>query len=157
VSAMRPATLGLLAALALLAAVIGWQVNREVPVPVSASAATQRTGALPAVPQLVVQLPPVNAFSDIVERPLFVETRRPPAPEADVSVSNKEPAPQWNLVGTALTEGDRAALLFDARNRKFLVMRTGTRQAGWELADIQADGVVLEKGKAKHQIKLPRF
>lgn len=154
-SALRPSTVLWVAVIALLGAAIGWQMNRDVVVAGSAAGAAGAAAALPSLPQLASGLPPAAVFSDIVDRPLFVETRRPPA--AEQVASQGEPPPQWNLVGTAITAADRAALLFDSRNRKFLVMRAGASQAGWELADISPEGVVLEKGEAKHEIKLPRF
>ncbi|MDH3639909.1 MAG: hypothetical protein OES09_15820 [Gammaproteobacteria bacterium] len=156
---VRPVTFLLLAAMALLGLVVGWQVNQGVASPVEPSrGAVDRSDSVPAVPKLSSQLPPLTAFNDIAERPLFVQTRRPPAPAgADEVGSKNNPAPQWNLVGTAITSENRAALLFDTRNNKFLVMSAGMGDAGWELAEIEPEGVVLQNGEAKHEIKLPRF
>ncbi len=152
---VRPVTLLLLAVITSLGLVIGWQADHE-PALTATAPPTGRPATLPAVPKLARPLPAISAFSDIAERPLFVEARRPPAPAVETAAKG-EPAPQWNLVGTAITSGGRAALLFDERTREFLVMRPGTRQAGWALADIQAERVVLEKGQSKHEIELPRF
>lgn len=160
----RLLTYSLIAGITMLAAVISWQTGSLSTVTsMNRAAGKSSPAALPDVPAAALEFAALEAYDEIVERPLFSKTRRPPAPEPVKTKTAKppkpkpEPLPDWKLVGTAITTETQAALVWDGRNRRFVRLEPGMKQGGWEIAAVEPELIVMSKGKVRHELKLPRF
>ena len=115
---------------------------------------TQASVIRPALPQ--------EAFSEIVERPLFMENRRPYVPP--VSKGPKEPKRPHqvetdiltliSLSAIVITKDKRIALIEDNRTRKLQQLRRGETFNGWTLTDIRTNSIAMQKGQDTRQIEL---
>jgi hypothetical protein len=121
-----------------------------------------RADSLPAVPpprQFAV--PPIDAYQEIVTRPLFAETRRPPeeSPEpAGEEVATPVPAQPLpdglRLTSVVLTEDTRMALLQDPRSKRLARLRVGQEFEGWRVAEILPGRIVLEQNGNRETLEL---
>lgn len=106
------------------------------------------------------ELPPLDAFGAIVERPLFSPDRRPLAtasePDPDSAQADVvEPEGQVLLAGTATDQGERAvAILHDvAQGTQFRVW-VGDQVGGWTVQAIKPREVILENAKRQVTVTL---
>lgn len=98
---------------------------------------------------------PLDSFADIVERPLFNETRRPAvslaaqdgviAPLADTSIQ---------LTGVVLSEGRRIAVLQLEGAPRPVSVEVGSDVGGWKVEVIGAERVVLSQGEKSKEITI---
>ena len=102
------------------------------------------------------------ALRDMIERPLFTPTRRPPpapaqseAAPALVPTLAPPSTPDYALLGI-IRDGDRAiALLRSRSDGRNLRVEAGDMIGGWEIADIDTVSVRLKrKGGAAHELRL---
>ena len=111
--------------------------------------------------QISAAASPLQEFAAISERPLFTSTRRPPEPEPVVAgaapPAPPTPLPDLKLVGVAITEELRAALVWDQRNRVFKRLEEGHSESGWDLTQVGPDAVVFTRGETRREIRLPKF
>ncbi len=91
--------------------------------------------------RLSIPRPPRAAVAAISSRPLFSESRRPPAAPTP---ARPLPPPEIRLMGVALAGGGGAAILADPAGAQILA-RVGDRVGGWRLTRIDAEAVVLER------------
>jgi hypothetical protein len=105
--------------------------------------------------------PPLQEFSEIVERPLFDGSRRPfepPEPTAQTAVTPRPPPPtpppRITLIGVVITPQSRSALLLDELRRELIRASVGTSVSGWELSEVSPEGVVLRQGQRTHRLDL---
>lgn len=110
----------------------------------------------------------VDSFNDIVERPIFIEGRRPIAEtKANDALQNSDTSQidDWSLIGI-YDKGGKLVALFSKRNeaRKFLKIGEEQSISGWQLKQILADRVILQQAgqdkpvllrKPRPQIKPP--
>ncbi|MDH5287814.1 MAG: hypothetical protein OEX23_14410 [Betaproteobacteria bacterium] len=155
-SDFRMTALAWLAALAALAAVIGWETDwgRQV----------TRLHEIPAAraqPVTVALLPEYKLAGDAqerrdtVERPVFVPTRRPgPPPAAPEPPKPRIQRGQFVLTGTAVVEKDSIAFLREASTGKSRTVRKGDNVNGMTVASIAPDGVVLALGDETEPLSL---
>lgn len=103
----------------------------------------------------VAPLPPLQTFLEIVARPLFSATRRPPAPQKvqkPKPIIASAPTPirietgQYTLVGIVIDEDKKAALLRKGRRGELMRVGIGQKLDGWTVDDIVADSVKLRQG-----------
>ncbi len=136
------------------------QVEGGLPIPdLSLAARPASTAASPAMagpaPRDPPRLEPLDAFSEVVERPVFFRTRRPPDPEA-------EPPPQaeaaskadFVLSGLIISGKDRLALLRPVRSATVERVHEGEEIDGWLVQAVHADRVVLKRGETVQEILL---
>ncbi len=154
----------LIVSILVMAAVVSWQMgSRPASISIDRASVESSPALLPDAPAAVFELAALEAYDEIIERPLFSQTRRPPVPETVKNTTVKppqpknEPLPDWKLVGTAITSDTQTALIWDTRNRRFVRLEPGMNRSGWEIAAVQPEVVVMSNGKIQHQIKLPRF
>lgn len=96
------------------------------------------------------QLPPLEAYGSVLERPLFREDRRPAPPAAEpasapavaAAPSAAEPERHLTLVGVVTADPERFAFLRTAAG-EVLKLHAGEELRGWTLEDIREDRVVL--------------
>lgn len=101
---------------------------------------------------------PLPRYAEIVERPVFIEARRP---EKDELVAPPAPAPNpdrtLDLIGIVLVPNAAAALLRpEEPNAKVLRVPQGGTVDGWQLETVQAGKVVLRKGDEVRELTLIR-
>lgn len=128
--------------------------------PVSAPGA--RTLVLPALKLAPLAatptftLAPLARFEELIERPLFSASRRPPSEEAPKSPEAAPEAPlDLVLRGVVLTGNRRIALLQSEKGeRKALRLLAGDSHAGWVLKAIEADNVTFERDEEIRVLEL---
>lgn len=106
-------------------------------------------------------LSPLKAFNggmnEIVERPLFIEGRKPlPEPVAeDPQTSDNGQLDDWLLIGI-YNKDKRKQALFRKQNeaKTFLKLNETQMITGWQLTQIQNDRVVLQQGGQQKSILL---
>lgn len=103
-------------------------------------------------------LPPISDFSEITERPLFSQTRRPPEPPTVEAPPPEEPAPVernlFTVVGIAVSEQERAALVQVRRTREIVRVAEGDEVDGWKVTSIETNNVVFEKGALRDTVEI---
>jgi hypothetical protein len=121
--------------------------------------ATERT--LSANPLWEMSL---KQFNVTRERPIFLPSRRAPAPPASiVTVAKvvvpkpKEPEqPQLSLVGTISGDDARFGIFVDQTTKNVLRLKVGEDFQGWELRSIQAREASFQKNQLTFVVALPQ-
>jgi hypothetical protein len=124
----------------------------QAPLNTQGANAAATTGAEP------IQFPPLTAYQEIVERPLFTRDRRPPpAPPAGTSRAANVAVPQYELEGTVVSPGGSFAILHNRRQRELQRLGLGERLDAWTVAEIGEGWLRLEHGErsARLQLDLP--
>lgn len=121
-----------------------------------------RRAGTPLVPVVAraVQLPPLDSFTGIVERPLFSPMRRPPEAPAEPepeAAAEPQPAagpsePQFRLVGTVRQRGRIYALLSPAAGGQLLHATLGDTVEGWEVVKLEAGEMVVRQAEEERQL-----
>lgn len=127
----------------------GWSPGGGVPGPpavsTQSSAAEDRPGS--TLPDVSLELPPQEDYASVVERPLFLPERRPPAEEDEPEA----PAPELTeLDGTDLTAVVITPALVSAwvrgpNDQEVQRLRLGDDFLGWTVKTIEPDQLVLER------------
>jgi hypothetical protein len=110
-----------------------------------------------------VELPTISElyaeeYNELVERPLFIEGRKPivEAAAAD-KVQNVEigQIDDWLLIGV-FSKGERPMALFAKKNEAKKYLKIGSEQmiSGWQLKEIQADRVILQQAEQQKSVLL---
>jgi len=128
----------------------------------------------PAAPSPPVERPlsanplwamPVKQFSVTRERPIFLPSRRPPAPPPSaVTVAKviappkpKEPEqPQLSLVGTIASDEDQFGIFVDQATKAVLRLRVGEDFQGWKLQSVKGREVAFQKNQQSFVVALPQ-
>jgi len=109
------------------------------------------------LPQLSLSKQSAESFINIVERPLFIEGRKPlpEIVETSSEASTNDQLDDWSLIGI-YTKNKRQVALFRKQNeaRKFLKLNEDQTISGWQLKQIQADRVVLQQGGQEKSVML---
>jgi hypothetical protein len=110
----RTGTTVLLPALLLAACLgLGWEVYQQLitsPAPRPVAVAAEPAEPLPALPEVVpFVMPPADDFAEVVERPLFSPTRRPPNQAVAVVAVTKDPI-DLELTGVIASGAQRTAI-----------------------------------------------
>ncbi|MGD9508252.1 MAG: hypothetical protein AB7I59_06800 [Geminicoccaceae bacterium] len=154
----HPATKLLVAAALLLVPYLFWTRSDEPPPAVAASVArpTQDDPAAPSEePPAPFVLPPLEAFTAVVERPLFSPTRRMPIPppETDEPVAEApaaEPSgpaePELRFFGTVTQDGTAAALVTFPATSEVARLRPGDMVGDWRVTSVERDRLELALG-----------
>ncbi|MEW6691616.1 MAG: hypothetical protein AB1340_02125 [Pseudomonadota bacterium] len=134
-----------------LVLVLLWELRAsppDVPVP-AGSPSPPREDPPPAQ----FDLPPLEAYAQTVERPLFNMSRRPEEDDAGMRVAEGD----FTLTGVVITaDGRREALLVPRRGRAVLRGGVGDWLEGWRVELIEAERVVLRRGLKEMVLVLER-
>jgi hypothetical protein len=105
------------------------------------------------------EVPPLDDYEEIVERPLFMDTRRPP-PDEPEPVAEEEPQQQdeeLTLIGVMVMPNAQYALVeVDDKQGKIARLRVGQEANGWKLEAVHANRIVMIKGDSKKELPLIR-
>jgi len=169
---MRALTLYNLLALAACGALAAWiyqEGQRSLPPLPEASAvtATIETAAGPApiaAPDPAFRLPPKNTYVQLVSRPPFSPSRRPPRAKpapVPVAVQTPEPAapaamsePQAILVGIVISAGKSIAMVRKPGAEELLRLAKGAELDGWQVEGVLPDRLVLSHGDKLLELEL---
>ena len=103
-----------------------------------------------------LQIPPVVAYHEVVERPLFTSSRRPPEePEETVeSVRSVQLAGKWKVTGIVVAGDDSFAHVEGIRDRKTVRLKNGALLDGWKLEEIAPNQIVFSSGTDRVALRL---
>jgi len=123
----------------------------EPPPPPAAELATEPPPAPPGEPE------PFDEYREMIERPLFSNTRRPPAlrdePLANLDAQQLREA--WRLSGIAMQQGRQLASFSERQGEQRLLLEQGMVLADeWRLEFIGSDHVRLSNGESEVQMPL---
>lgn len=99
--------------------------------------------------------PGIAAFSEIMERPLFMAGREPP-PEsiaAPLAAAKLKPL-RLQLEGVAITPEAKIAVVRDLSSNKMLHLSTGKKHKGWELISVTDTVATFKLGEQSHELTL---
>ncbi len=110
--------------------------------------------ALPAAAQTLFELPPIESFSETIERPLFLPDRRPPTieetPEADEDIESG----LFTLIGIIVSPTQRIALVKVRGSQTVLQLSEGQQANGWTVLQIRPEEVIFESNDKTETIEL---
>jgi type II secretory pathway component PulC len=125
--------------------------------PTTIETATIEPAKIPALPVAVAfQMPPIEDFSETLDRPLFSKIRRPPAPEPDAPAPEpeKKQTVKVRLAGVVISPRERVALVQEPRVKEITRLREGQEIEGWVLERILPDRIVLRFGELREEVKI---
>jgi hypothetical protein len=133
-----------------LAAVVFFELEPPLADPgAQAAARPQPKPAIAAASEPRFTMPPFRDFGEVLARPVFSETRRPPGPEAAAPGAT---AP-FALAGVVLSAKERHALLEHGQPPHIDRIAEGQEVDGWILEFVQLDRVVLRRGDNRVEVK----
>ena len=103
-----------------------------------------------------------EAFDDLAERPLFLASRRPPEPVPEKKKPSKPRQqitrqPKFALSAIVRERNRWIAFVGTVGKPPAVEVEVGSVVAGWEVARIDAGGVVLQKGKQRIELTLRSY
>jgi general secretion pathway protein N len=153
-SPAKPRIGGAFLGLTALAALLAFEVLEgpffvpEAPPSGQPQRALAATGALP------VEAADLSAFGEIVARPLFSPTRRPPPVREQTATATVAQPETFALIGVIISTEGRMALLRTIATDEVQRAVEGQSVGGWEVGAINPTHVVLQRGKDKEVIKI---
>jgi hypothetical protein len=101
-----------------------------------------------------VVLPEFQEYETIVQRPIFMEGRRPGAVGGETTATAAQNTPLTvKLMGVAFTPKDKTALFVDAKGKYKRLKKNGSIE-GWTLIDFAFDRVTLQQGDEQRVLML---
>jgi hypothetical protein len=154
----NPITVALLALGGVLALLLSWQLL--FPPHLKQETAP---GVQPKAPSVAgkgeFSLPPLKHYQEIVERPLFIQTRKP-VPPADVKTtaksSTRSALPVDYLAAIVITPQKRFVLLRGPKDKKIFRLAKGEEKDGWTLHEIKDEEVLFSRDNEKELLRLMR-
>lgn len=113
-----------------------------------------------SAPPASFRLPDLDYYAEVVERPLFRDTRRPPEEEEEAAVAEKPPAEatakklDYVLTGVMMTPERRLAFLKSTAKGEAKRIKQGDTLDGWLVKLVQSKRVVLSRGARSQVLKL---
>ena len=108
-------------------------------------------GADPAPsPRPGFSMPPLDSFAEVVTRPMFSETRRPPLPSGE---SGDARSSAFTLVGIIVSAGESRALIAHGQPPRLERVTEGQEIDGWTVEKVLPDRVILERADARIEVK----
>ena len=99
---------------------------------------------------------PLDDFSEIAQRPLFIPSRRPLPPDTEPPRPGPRKAERhrFTLKGVVIVADERMAVLQRRRGRTVLRVVEGQQIDGWLVEAIMPDHVVLRQGETREEVAL---
>lgn len=119
----------------------------------SAGAENSATAAV-ATTARPLQIPPVVIYREIVERPLFADTRRQPDKTAAAAAPTAALSSQWKLTGVVVAGKNSFVHVEGIRDHKTVRLQVGMPLDGWRLETIEADRVVFASAGRSATLRL---
>ncbi len=121
------------------------------PAPGDGNGEAPALAALPAQPRYT--LAPAEDFLEVLERPLFSPTRRPPA-EGTVAVASSEPELEVTLVGVIISSEEQIAIVKPKDGSRLLRLSVGDSFQGWAVESIEPSRIIFRRGDIEEHIEL---
>ncbi|BBA36504.1 hypothetical protein sS8_4574 [Methylocaldum marinum] len=100
------------------------------------------------------ELPEIQEYETIVERPLFMASRRPGVEVGEATTTAAPDTPlNVKLMGVAFTPNDKTALVVDAKGKYKRLKKNGTID-GWTLVEFAPDRVTLQRDAEQRELML---
>jgi hypothetical protein len=150
--------LGGLAAVLALALAVEWAVldsRREAALARPAvKASTAEAATAETEDEDGLEFPGLEDFAQMVERPLFMESRRPGEDEPPPPPQQTQQTPlNLKLMGVVATPKDKLVLMLDAKG-KYKRLRLNETLDGWTLVELGTDRVVMQQGQERKPLDL---
>jgi len=101
-----------------------------------------------------LQNPAISTFAEIVERPLFIQSRRP-APKKDTKVAEAAAKPEtFELIGVIISPAGHMALLRTLATSAIVRAIEGQTVGGWEVRTIKPTQIILQQGDDSQVLKI---
>jgi len=100
------------------------------------------------------ELPPIESFSETIERPLFLPDRRPPAIEEKQEEAENVESGLFTLVGIIVSPAQRIALVKVRGSETVLQLSEGQQANGWTVLQIRPEEVIFESNDKTETIEL---
>ncbi len=104
-------------------------------------------------PVLKFTMPPASRFEEVLRRPIFSPTRRPP-PDREAVAESPPVAPDFVLAGIIISGQERVTIAFEESTKETVRLREGTDYRGWTVTEILSDWVVLQRQGVEHRLDL---
>ncbi|HEX2201011.1 MAG TPA: hypothetical protein VHH93_03225, partial [Gammaproteobacteria bacterium] len=131
--------------------------------PPSPSVITPEASRTPQFPLLVKKddfsLPPLSQFQAIIERPLFLQSRRPipsATTETSPTASKETRLNQYSLTAVVIVPDKRLALLRSTTDKKIHKIEEGQDLQGWKLKEIKDDSALFQQVNESQELRLQR-
>jgi hypothetical protein len=118
--------------------------------PVAPRAPTETTAGSGAAARPSFALRPIEAYAEVVARPIFSSTRRPAQESAQALAASDDLV----LVGIVAAADARSAIILHGQPLKAVRLAEGQSIDGWTVRSILADRVVIENAGAVREMKL---
>ena len=140
---------------ALLAGILAFEIMYGPLMPEDPQASSGRTEKpVESLSDTPLQNPAISTFAEIVERPLFTQSRRP-APKKDTKVAEAAVKPEtFELIGVIISPAGRMALLRTLATSEIVRAVEGQNVGGWEVRTIKPTQVVLQQGDDSEVLKI---
>jgi type II secretory pathway component PulC len=99
-------------------------------------------------------LPPIEALTETIERPLFREDRRPPTIDEEQQEVADVESGLFTLVGIIVSPKQRLALVKVRGSQDVLQLSEGQQANGWTVIQISANDVIFESNDKTETIEL---
>lgn len=109
--------------------------------------------SLPEFGGIALSPPALGDLSEMMERPLFFDTRRMPEPEEVAPPPPPTPL-RLKLLGVAISGGSRVALLRNTSNNLLLQLAEGGNHDGWTLDSVDSKAAHFSRGEQKTVLPL---
>jgi len=101
-----------------------------------------------------LQNPAISTFAEIVERSLFIQSRRP-APKKDTKVAEAAAKPEtFELIGVIISPAGHMALLRTLATSEIVRAVEGQTVGGWEVRTINPTEIILQQGDDSQALKI---
>ena len=104
-------------------------------------------------------LSPLSQFQAIIERPLFLQSRRPipgATTETSPTVSKETRLNQYSLTAVVIVPDKRLALLRSTTDKKIHKIEEGQDLQGWKLKEIKDDSALFQQVNESQELRLQR-
>jgi hypothetical protein len=124
--------------------------------PVEPVLATERdqVEVAPLPPQPSFSMAAAEDFAEIVERPIFSPTRRPPEALPETATEVDAPSLDVVLEGVVITEAQRLALLRPEAGGPLVRVPEGERILGWAVVAVTPYSVTVRRGEEESTLEL---
>jgi hypothetical protein len=104
-------------------------------------------------------LPSLSQFQAIIERPLFLQSRRPvpsATTETSPTVSKETRLNQYSLTAVVIVPDKRLALLRSTTDKKIHKIEEGQDLQGWKLKEIKDESALFQQVNESQELRLQR-
>ena len=103
-----------------------------------------------------LRIPPVITYQAVVERPLFSDSRRPPAQAAQggKAAQAAQLGAKWRLTGIVMAGDNSFVHVEGIRDRKTVRLKVGMPVDGWQLEEIEPDHATFTSGGRSETLQI---